>query len=169
MNDTPVSDSEYREICEFLYREAAALDSRNYEAWLQMLADDVSYYVSVPTVRAAGDAEREYPLFDEQAEQLRQRIQQISNPRFTHAENPPSMTRRFVANVLVSRGSRQNELEVASNIMIHRCYGVDGETHTYTGARKDILRRREGALVLARRQARLDRPIILSMNVSILI
>lgn len=162
-----VSDSEYREICEFLYREAAALDSRDYEAWLRMLADDVSYYVSAPTVRAAGDAERDYPVFDEKAEQLRLRIQQISNPKLTHAENPPSLTRRFVSNILAHRSSPQHELEVASNIMLHRSHGIDGETYVYTGARTDILRRRDGALVLARRRVKLDRPLISSMNVSI--
>ena len=162
-----VSDSEYREVCEFLYREAAALDGHDYAAWMRMLADDVSYYVGAPTVRAAGEAVREYPIFSESAYQLNKRIQQISNPKLTHAENPPSITRRFVTNILVSRSIQSNELEVMSNIMLHRSQGIEGETHIYTGGRSDVLRRRDGVLLLARRRVKFDRPLVSSMNVSI--
>lgn len=162
-----VSDSEYREVCEFLYREAAALDGRDYSAWISMLTDDVSYYVGAPTVRAAGESAREYPIFDEGAFLLNKRIQQISNPKLTHAENPPSITRRFVTNVVVSRGAQPLEFEVASNVLLHRSYGIEAETHIYAGARNDILRRRGGALALAKRRATFDRPLVSSMNVSI--
>src|SRR4051812_32459306 len=94
-----VDDALYVAIQRFLYREAALLDRRDYAGWLGLLTDDIQYRVDAQVARDAGVAPVEYAIVDENLVGLKSRIDQISNPRLTRAENPPSLTRRIVSNI----------------------------------------------------------------------
>ncbi len=48
-----MQDVTIREIEQFLYREARMLDNRQYHAWLDLLTDDVRYWMPVRTSRYA--------------------------------------------------------------------------------------------------------------------
>ena len=56
MNDTKsraVDAGTYLEIQRFLFREAALLDRRDYEAWLALTAEDIHYRVTAAVTRDA--------------------------------------------------------------------------------------------------------------------
>ena len=59
------------EVEQFYHREAALLDERRFEDWLELLADDLSYWMPVRETRAAGQEAGEFSrpgegaLFDE--------------------------------------------------------------------------------------------------------
>ena len=48
------------EVEQFYHREAALLDERRFEDWLELLADDLSYWMPVRETRAAGQEAAEF-------------------------------------------------------------------------------------------------------------
>ena len=49
-----------QEITDFLYREAELLDERRYSEWLDLLADDVRYWMPIRRNVKLGDDENEF-------------------------------------------------------------------------------------------------------------
>jgi 3-phenylpropionate/cinnamic acid dioxygenase small subunit len=165
---TPVGDTAYLEIQRLLYREAAFLDDREFREWLGLLTDDIRYRVTAQVVRDAASAIVDYAIIDEDAVALRSRVDQISNPKLTRAENPPSLTRRFVGNVQASHGDRPGEFVVKSNLLVYRNRANVPEGGFYAGERRDVLRRTGSELHIASRHVRLDQAVLYGGPVSIL-
>src|SRR5215203_6199281 len=94
-----VDNDLFVEIQRFLFREASLLDRRDYGTWLSLATEDVHYRVTAAVARDAGATPVQYAIVDENLTGLKSRIDQISNPRLTRAENPPSLTRRMVTNI----------------------------------------------------------------------
>src|SRR3974390_1942394 len=93
-----VDDSTYLAIQRFLYRETALLDRHDYGGWLALTTDDIRYLVHAKGGRGADADAVDYAIIDEDLVGLKARIDQISNPKLTRAENPPSLTRRVLSN-----------------------------------------------------------------------
>jgi 3-phenylpropionate/trans-cinnamate dioxygenase beta subunit len=154
-------DAILRRIERFLYLEAALLDERKYTEWIKLLSEDVRYTVNAQVTRDASMGALEFSLFDEGALELQQRIGQLSNPKLTHAENPPLITRRFVTNILVYEDSRHaNEFYVRSNILAYRSTIDIPEGAIYSGIRNDVLRDVGRTFVIAKRVVRLDQAVM---------
>ncbi len=147
-------------IEQFLFREAGLLDRRDYRAWLALLADDVMYRVMAQVHRTADLGPLPYAVIDENAMRLKARVEQIVNPKLTHAENPPTLTRRFVSNVTAAAGERDGEFVVNSNILIFRTRPDLPDGALYAGERTDLLRSRGASFCLARREVRLDQAVL---------
>jgi 3-phenylpropionate/cinnamic acid dioxygenase small subunit len=159
MTDTqarPVDAATYVEVQRFLFHEAGLLDRREYGAWLALLTADIRYRVTARVVRDAGAAPVAYAIIDETAVGLKSRIDQISDPRLTRAENPPSLTRRFVSNVAAYHGEGRDELAVTSYILAYRTRPSYPEGGLYVAERHDVLRKTGAALRLASRIVDLD-------------
>ena len=153
---TPVSDDLFVEIQRFLFREAALLDRREYGAWLSLVTEDVQYRVTAAVARDAGASAVDYAIIDENMTGLKSRIDQISNPRLTRAENPPSMTRRVVSNIEPYHTEKQNEFSVVSYLLAYRSRPSAPEGGFYVAVRQDTLRRLPEGWRLARRNVQLD-------------
>jgi 3-phenylpropionate/cinnamic acid dioxygenase small subunit len=147
-------------IQRFLFVEAQLLDRRDYRQWLSLLTDDVTYRVLAYVNRDAEAGPLAYAVIDEQALRLKARVEQILDGKLTHAENPPTLTRRFVSNVLVAAGERADEFLVTSNLLVYRTRPNISEGAFYAAERTDILRRLDGALRIARREVRLDQSVL---------
>jgi 3-phenylpropionate/cinnamic acid dioxygenase small subunit len=159
MSDTKpsaVDDALFVEIQRFLFREAALLDRRDYGAWLSLTTEDVQYRVTAAVARDAGAKAVEYAIIDETLTGLKSRIDQISNPRLTRAENPPSLTRRVVSNVEAYHADKEGELSVMSYLLAYRSRPSTPEGGFYVAVRHDTLRRSEAGWRLARRDVHLD-------------
>ncbi|HSF29472.1 MAG TPA: 3-phenylpropionate/cinnamic acid dioxygenase subunit beta [Candidatus Tectomicrobia bacterium] len=172
-----------REVEQFLYREARLLDERRFHEWLELLTDDVHYWMPVRTSRypksskaiAIRDPARyteeelskegEVAIFDETKDTLARRIARLDTG-MAWAEDPPSRTRHIVANIEVERGETDSELRVYSNFIVYRNRS-ETEQDFYVGARQDILQQVEGAWKIARRKIILDQNVLLAKNVSI--
>jgi ethylbenzene dioxygenase beta subunit len=150
----------YFAIQRFLFAEAALLDRRDYRGWLSLLTDDVTYRVLAQVNRDADAGPLWYALIDEPAFRLRARVEQILNSKLTHAENPPTLTRRFVANVQASRAERDGEFVATSNLLVYRTRHDIADGALYAGERHDVLRQIDGTLRLARREVRLDQALM---------
>ena len=55
------------EVEQFLYHEAALLDDRRFHEWLELLTDDVEYWMPIRSTRARGDEANEFTKLGEAA------------------------------------------------------------------------------------------------------
>ena len=77
-----------QEIADFLYREAELLDERRYREWLDLLDDDIRYWMPMRRNVKFGEDEREFTRadrdinwFDEGKDTLSRRVRQRTAPR----------------------------------------------------------------------------------------
>jgi 3-phenylpropionate/cinnamic acid dioxygenase small subunit len=155
-----VSDDVYLSAYRFLSTEAGLLDRRAYKEWLELLTDDVHYRVTAQVSQDAAECAKDFAIIDEDTTALRARVEQIATPKLTHAENPPSLARRFFSGLSVERGNQPSELVARANVMIFRTKPELADGGLYVGSREDMLRKVEGRWRLARRFVRLDHSIL---------
>jgi 3-phenylpropionate/cinnamic acid dioxygenase small subunit len=154
---------------EFLYYEADLLDSRRFDEWLNLLADDIHYWMPLRRTTQAKEVEKEFTapggmaLFDDDKTILTMRIQRLAIGR-AWAEDPPSRTRRLISNVRID-SIDEDELTVRSNFKLYRTR-LNSEEDSWIGRREDTLRRSEGGFLLCRRHLFLEQTVILSQNLS---
>jgi 3-phenylpropionate/cinnamic acid dioxygenase small subunit len=171
------------EVEQFLYREARLLDARRFHAWLELLTEDVRYWMPSRSTRypkgskALGildpdryreeelSREDELAILDETKETLRRRIARLETG-MAWAEDPPSRTRHMLSNIEVEPGGAASELTVFANFLVYRSR-AETEQDIYVGARQDVLRHVDGAWKIARRTIILDQTVLLAKNVSI--
>ena len=171
-----------REIEQFLYREARLLDERKFHDWLDLLTDDIRYWMPVRSNRypvtskaisildgsryEEGELskEGELAILDEDKDSLSRRVDRLDSG-MAWAEDPPSRTRHFVSNVEVEPGATDSELKVYSNFIMYRTRG-ETEQDFYVGSREDVLRQEGGQWKVAYRKIVLDQTVLLAKNVS---
>ncbi len=165
----PVDTLLYIELQRFLFREAKFLDRRDYQSWLALLTDDVTYRVRIRSFRDSGAAETDYAVVDDGPVELRKRVAQISNARLSRAENPPSLTRRLITNVEAFHQADEADILVESSLLAFRTRSGIPEGGFYIGKRHDVLRRTGDGFQLACRDVRLDQTVLLEGALSILL
>jgi 3-phenylpropionate/cinnamic acid dioxygenase small subunit len=165
-----------QEVEDFLYQEAELLDERRYEAWLDLLTDDVHYWMPMRRNVPHDGLAREYTRrgadvnwFDEGKDTLTRRVRQIRTG--VHwAEEPLSRVCHVVANVQVlgasPPGPSPSEVEVKSRFVVYR-NRVETETDFFVGKREDLLRRVDGRWRIARRKIVLDQNVLLAKNLTL--
>ena len=163
----PASDAAFMEVQRFLNREAALLDGCDYAAWLGLLTADMRYVVTARVSRPQEDGPLDYAIVDEDADTLRLRVLQISDARLTRAENPPTLTRRFVSNLEVEDVPDGHVAH--SNLLVWRQRGTAPDGDFYAGRRRDGLRRVDGSLRLADRLVKLDHNLLLDGSLSVIL
>lgn len=164
-----VDDALFVEAQRFLYREAALLDRRDYIAWLALATEDLRYRVTAAMARDAADKPVRYAIVDEDLAGLKSRIDQISNPRLTRAENPPSLTRRIVSNIEAYHGGKQGEFAVTSYLLAYRSRPSAPEGIFYVAVRNDTLKRTQGVWKIAKRDVHLDQTVLFDGALSTLL
>jgi 3-phenylpropionate/cinnamic acid dioxygenase small subunit len=164
-----------REIEEFLYREAELLDAARYEEWLDLVTDDVQYWMPMRRNVPHDEPEREYTRegldvnwFDEGKDTLTRRVKQILTG-IHWAEEPRSRICHMISNVQVlgtsPPGAAPAEVTVKCRFLIYR-NRVETETDLLVGKREDRLRRAGGQWKIARRMIVLDQNVLLAKNLT---
>ena len=161
-----VSDTQYRDVCEWLYAEAALLSSHRYREWLSLLTDDVSYQIPRPVFQERGQ-ERVYglgsPYYDDDMNSLRIRVEKLNGPPMaSNAERTPSFVRLFVTNVRAQVAG--DELYVESDVLSLRVRANQPVPSFLSGRREDTLRNTPEGLRLATRTVHMDQPVIDAPN-----
>ena len=135
----------------FLYHEANLLDDRRYEEWLDLLTDDVRYWVPMRRNVKFGELEREFTRegqdinwFDEGKTTLTQRVRQIltgvhwaEEPLSRHLS--PRHQRRDTE--ATPTPAEAEEVSLRCRFIIYR-NRVETETDILVGRREDRLLRR---------------------------
>ena len=164
-----MGDADFVAIQRFLHREAALLDRRDYTAWLELLAPDIVYRVTLQTTRRAESEARPYAIVDERIGALRLRVEQIATPRLTHAENPPTLARRFVTNLEAVHAAPPDAFVAETNLLVYRNRITSPDGILYAGARRDVLRWVDGRLRISRRDLALDQTTIRDGSLSLVL
>jgi 3-phenylpropionate/cinnamic acid dioxygenase small subunit len=158
------------EVARFLYDEAALLDARQFDKWVELFTDDVHYFMPLRRTRTARELEHEFTKpgemawFDDTKMILAGRVAKLATGT-AWAEDPPSRTRRFITNVRVVE-DLVSELHVESNFMLYRTR-LKSEENTWIGSRQDTLRRTDtGSFQIARRTILLEQTVLLTANLS---
>lgn len=163
------------EVEEFLYYEAELLDERRFAEWLELMADDVRYWMPMRRNVKFGESEREFTRegrdinwFDEGKGTLERRVNQILTG--VHwAEEPLSRVCHIVSNVqlLGARPSAEEaeEVDLKCRFYVYR-NRVETETDHLIGKREDRLRREDGGWKIAQRKIILDQNVLLAKNLT---
>lgn len=165
----PSDDAAFVEVLRFLHREAALLDGRDYAAWLDLLTADIRYVVTASVSRPKEQGPLDYAIVDEDADTLRLRVLQISDAKLTRAENPPTLTRRFVSNLEVEDAGAPNHHVAHTNLLVYRQRGTAPDGDFYAGRRRDVLRRVDGSLRVVDRLVRLDHNVLFDGSLSVIL
>jgi 3-phenylpropionate/cinnamic acid dioxygenase small subunit len=165
------------EVEQFYYEEAELLDDGRFTDWLELLADDLDYWMPTRTNRLRRQqalsiaARGEAAYYDETKESLAWRIRRFDSG-MAWAEDPPSRTRHLVTNTIVHQVDpckypdfSPEELEVRSAFLVYR-NRLEREENLYAGRRIDILRRTQERLQVARRVILLDQKVLQAKNIS---
>jgi 3-phenylpropionate/cinnamic acid dioxygenase small subunit len=167
-----------QEIEEFLYQEADLLDGRKFREWLDLLAEDLVYFMPIRrNVKFGEHDEREntrqgegISWFDEDKWTVTKRVEQILTG-VHYAEEPLSRVTHMVSNIrlLDVKPSVRDaaEVTVGSRFLVFQSR-VEYEHYTFIGRRTDTLRRNGDSWLIARRELILDQNVLLAKNLSIL-
>jgi 3-phenylpropionate/cinnamic acid dioxygenase small subunit len=175
----PRNDAYYRlkaDMEDFLYAEADLLDSRQFRDWLNLLADDITYFMPIRrNVKFGQHAQRENTIqgsgiswFDEDKWTLTKRVDQILTG-VHYAEEPLSRVCHMVSNVQVLRVAPSlddpQEVEVRCRFLVYQ-NRIEYETYIFVGKRTDLIRRTAEGWKIARREILLDQNVLLAKNLS---
>ncbi len=164
------------EIEAFLFHEAELLDERRFTEWLELLDDDLVYFMPIRRNVRFGDAARErtregfdISWFDEDKWSLAKRVEQL-NTGIHWAEEPASRVSHLVTNVQVLEIEPSldapREVSVKSRFLIYQ-NRVESETALFVGKRFDRLRRAGTSWKIARREITLDQSVLQAKNLSV--
>ncbi|HYT53589.1 MAG TPA: aromatic-ring-hydroxylating dioxygenase subunit beta [Verrucomicrobiae bacterium] len=166
-------DNELRHrIEDFLYLEAELLDDRKLREWLDLLTDDVRYWMPIrynPLDRPDEVSEElakpgEGYYFDDDKKSLRIRVERVYSKN-AWAEMPPSRTRHLISNVRI-KNDTGSEIEVDSNFLVYRTR-METDQDIFVGMRRDMLRRVNDSFKIAKRTIILDQAVLSAKNISV--
>jgi p-cumate 2,3-dioxygenase beta subunit len=148
---TTVSVAVCRQLVEdFLYAEAALLDTWALDEWLRLFDEDAKY--EVPCNDAVdGDPAKDLMLIDDNYTRLAARVARL-NSRHAHREFPHSRTNHQVFNVRVNPAG--DEISVTASFTVWRFRA--GRSSCYVGRYRYRLRRSDDGFRIAFKRAELD-------------
>ncbi|WP_230293756.1 3-phenylpropionate/cinnamic acid dioxygenase subunit beta [Croceicoccus sp. Ery5] len=157
------------EIQQFLYREARLLDNEQYDEWLELLTDDIHYWVPGVQARYRKDeakfSSERMAYFDDGLEYLKIRVARAKQPS-AWAEDPPTRHFHLIGNIEVLPTEDSNEWTVHSVILNHRHRTEDDEMELKARRVDTIRRNSEGLLELARRKVILQETVLQAKNIN---
>lgn len=164
-------------VAQFYYREAELLDDGRYADWLDLLAEDLDYWMPTRTNRLRRQqalsiaARGEAAHYEETKQSLAWRIRRFDSG-MAWAEDPPSRTRHLISNIVARHvdteqhvGFARGDLEVASAFLVYRSR-LEHERNLFAGQRTDVLRSTPSGYQVARRVILLDDNVLNAKNIS---
>jgi benzoate/toluate 1,2-dioxygenase beta subunit len=137
---TAAADIDRAAVEEFLVHEARLLDERRFREWMELFAEDGTYWV--PAVPDQASPFAEASLFYDDRDLMRTRVERLEHPRI-HVQTPPSRTVHLVGNVIVEEAdAAKGEVLVGSTVIMVE---YRDEVQRVFAGRQHHRLRREGA------------------------
>ncbi|RCX10640.1 aromatic-ring-hydroxylating dioxygenase subunit beta [Extensimonas vulgaris] len=141
---SPVSEREYRMVCDFLYMEARLADESRYLEWEALVEDDMVYWV--PLGEGDFDMNKHVSIIADNRSRLRTRIAQLATGK-RHAQVPVSPMRRLLSNIEVQRLSDDSWKAQCNFVLYELRKSSTGKLEVWPGRVEYHLRRRpDGSL-----------------------
>ncbi|HEY7672239.1 MAG TPA: 3-phenylpropionate/cinnamic acid dioxygenase subunit beta [Gammaproteobacteria bacterium] len=163
-----------REIEDFFYTEADLLDEREYDKWLDLLTEDVVYWMPMRKNVSYANREKDTTVEDDVAwfhddkETLIKRVKQIQTG--VHwADEPISRVSHLITNIRLTESiaalDEGAKATTKCRFIVYR-NRLESETDLLVGRREDTLTRIRGELKIARRKIILDQSVLLAKNLT---
>jgi len=161
-----------QEVEEFYYDEAAMLDERRFDEWLDLMHEDIVYFMPMRrNVKFGMHEERENTLvdegiswFNEDKWTLQKRVEQILTG-VHYAEEPLSRVAHLITNIQVTsalpKTGSANEIETSCRFHIYQ-NRVEDEHYSFVGRRYDTLVRDGDRMQVKNRRIILDQNVLLA-------
>ncbi len=155
---------------DFYIQEAWMLDQRKFHEWLDLLSEDVFYFMPrrLNVARQDRDMELTKPgdlsIFEEDKKNMIARVVRLDTG-MAWAEDPPSRTRHIVSNLMVNP-QENGEVHTTTAFLVYKSH-LEYDVNLYSGYREDVLRRTEKSWQIAKRTIVLDANVLLSKNLSV--
>ena len=163
-----------REIEDLFHAEADLLDEREYDKWLDLLTEDIVYWMPMrKNVSYANrdmdiTAENDIAWVHDDKETLRKRVKQIQTG-IHWADEPISRVSHVITNIrltdAISALAEGAKATTKCRFIVYR-NRLESETDFLVGRREDTLTRSHGALKIARRKIILDQSVLLAKNLT---
>ncbi len=153
-----IDEATRREIEEFLYHEAMLADESRYPEWLELVTDDIHYWVP------SGDGDYEpgsrVSFLNDNRTRLATRITQLMSGR-RYSQVPKSPMRRIISNIQIlavhpggdSDGNSGDEYDVGSNFVLYEhAVQATNDMRIWVGRTTHRLRRTDDGLRIARKK-----------------
>ena len=147
-----ISAELFFQVQQFLYDEAALLDSWQLDDWLAMYTEDAEY--QVPPTDLGEDSTPDNSLFyiADDRRRLEERVLRLSK-KTAHSEFPRSKLRHLVSNIRILDAAA-HQLKVEAAFVCYR--SKDGVTDTFIGRYDYLLVRAELGLRIRSKRCHLD-------------
>jgi 3-phenylpropionate/cinnamic acid dioxygenase small subunit len=163
-----------REIEDFFHNEADLLDERKYDQWLDLLTEDIVYWMpmrkNVSYANRDQDitAEDDVAWFHDDKETLTKRVKQIQTG-LHWADEPISRVSHLITNIRltdpISALDEGATTTTKCRFIVYR-NRLESETDFLVGRREDTLKRVRGEIKIARRKIILDQSVLLAKNLT---
>lgn len=160
----------YSSIMQFLIDEARLLDNDQLEEWLQVLADDLYYYMPLRRTFPRSDGQgfhQSANWFHDSKQALTFKVHRVLNSGSAWAEDPPSRVRRFISNLIVHETERPDQFVVESYILLLRSRSDETVPNLISGLRRDLLLRRQNNWLISERTVFIDQTVLGMSNLAI--
>lgn len=165
-----------REIEEFYFDEAEHIDNRRFVEWLDMLHEDLRYFMPMRhNVKFGLHAEREdskeesgISWFNEDKWTVSKRVEQILTG-VHYAEEPLSRTTHIITNLQILEATpaagTAKQIKTSCRFLTY-LNRVEYETYTFVGKRYDTLQKVDDAWKVLHRRIILDQNVLQAKNLS---
>jgi 3-phenylpropionate/cinnamic acid dioxygenase small subunit len=165
-----VSPEIEREVIRFLYFEAALLDDRRYDDWLNLLTDDVVYRMPQRITLERKDGYNiidDTAFYEEDIKSLQLRVERL-RMKSAWNEDPPTRNRRLITNIMVEPGTNETEVFVNSHFLLLRTRADDTTNYQIFGERFDRLRKVGNEWKICSRVIHPDQTVLSVLNLTFL-
>jgi 3-phenylpropionate/cinnamic acid dioxygenase small subunit len=122
---------------DFLTDEARLLDARRFRDWMDLFAEDGTYWV--PAVPDQKSPFEQASLFYDDRDLMKTRIERLEHPRI-HVQTPPSRTAHLIGNVVIEEADKAKGEFVIGSTLIMVEYRDDAQ-RLFAGRQRHRLRR----------------------------
>ncbi|MQB46107.1 3-phenylpropionate/cinnamic acid dioxygenase subunit beta [Rhizobium sp. ICMP 5592] len=168
--DSPAAEETLRSIERFYYKEARLLDAENYRAWLELIDEDIRYWMPGMETRRRDDKRGSYEygemaFFDDNYAMLKVRVARYDDPS-AWADNPATRHAHLISNIEAFETGDPQLLAVFSGFTNVRNRNLKDQDVIH-GRREDMLRRQvNGSFKVALRRVLIVQDILLSKNLN---
>ena len=165
----PFGTPRYSEVVDFLFDEATLLDEDRVDEWLELLAEDLRYWMPIRVDVERGSGSSFDPLsglFDDDIASMRMRVLKTHTTSFW-SEDPPSRVHRAINNVVVYETGVADEYAVTSYLFVTRNRWDNPRYDLIVATRHDLLRLTDDGWKIARRTILHDQTLLGTPNLSL--
>jgi 3-phenylpropionate/cinnamic acid dioxygenase small subunit len=168
-NEFDLVFNHYR-VDQFYSLESELLDERRLTEWLELLSEDIHYWMPLARNYRYSEPEEEYTRsrseaawFDEDKKTLRQRVQQIDGGDHW-AEEPRSRTTHLVGGIRIAKNDGET-LSVKSHFVVYVNRDAQ-EAQFFAGKRHDVLQVQGHSFLVLKRSIFLDQHVLMAKTVN---